>query len=240
MKKAIVLLTAILLMFGSTVYASDIDSDVIRPTTRLNTHSIPVKPIEHITVVKGDKDSGDYEEVLKEQDIPMGEAMPEAEYITLNGTSLSSEELLQDKKALVIHFFTAANPNAAKELSVLTQLESLYGDQAAFLALDYDLEESEEDLDELLNNGEEMAWVALEEGWILSDVIPFEDFSCTVILDQNGELVFYQEYELSETEELKPALDAILAEDYEGGYQELHLYADEQEHFNTEEPESYN
>ena len=110
----------------------------------------------------------------------------------------------------------------------------------AFLALDYNLEESAEDLDELVNNGEKVVDVALEEGWVLSDVIPFEDFSCTVILDKNGELVFYQEYELSETDELKAALDAILAEDYEGGYQELHLYAQEQEHFNPEEPESDN
>ena len=240
MKKIIALFTIILFMLGSTVYASDIDSDVIRPTTRLNTQTTPVKPIEHITVVKGDKDSGDYEEVLKEQDIPMGEDMPEAQYTTLDGTSLSSEELLKDKKALVIHFFMAANPNAAQELSVLTQLEAVYGDQAAFLALDYNLEESAEDLDELVNNGEKVVDVALEEGWVLSDVIPFEDFSCTVILDKNGELVFYQEYELSETDELKAALDAILAEDYEGGYQELHLYAQEQEHFNPEEPESDN
>ena len=159
----------------------------------------------------------------------MAKKMPETSYTTIDGESADIAAILKDKDAIVIHFFSTESPYAEEEFPILAQLKETYGDQAAFLALDYDLEDTEEDLKDIMDLNQGAIDIALEDGWVLSDIIPFEDYSCTVVLDKNGNLVFYQDYAIKDADVLKAVFDAILADDYEEGYQEIHQFAEEPE-----------
>ena len=158
--------------------------------------------------------------------VPIGEILPGVTYTTIDGETFDTAEVLKEKKALLINFFRVSCPYCVEEFPLLNELAEEYGDQAAFLALDSDMYDIEENVREVRDQNSISFPVARELEWYLSDMIPYEGYPCTIILDKTGALVFYQDYVLKDRDALKEVFDTILAEDYEGGFEQVNAYKD--------------
>ena len=210
MKKVLVLLSAVLLIAcSSPVFASEVDPHTFRPTR-----------------IFGAKDivQDQPEDESETYSIPMGQVMPEVSYTTVDGETFDTAQILKDKKAILINFFQVSCPYCIQEFPVFNDLAKAYGDQVAFLALDSNMYDAPEDIAEVRDQNSITFPVAQETEWVLSDIIPYEGYPSTIVLDKNGALVFYRDYSISSVDELKEVFDAILAEDYASGFEKTDLF----------------
>jgi len=225
MKKLILLIfAAVLAVCSISVSASEADSNTERPTALYDgSKAYMQKKAASDTLTPG---------------VPMGQEMPEVSYVTLDGATFDTAQVLKEKKAVLINFFRVQCPFCVEEFPIFNELMEEYGDQAAFLALDSSMYDSPEDIKELRDQIGIKIPVAQETEWVLSDIIPYEGYPCTVVLDKNNTLVFYQDYALASADNLKEVFDAILAEDYEGGYEQIHEYSEIEAAFYADDTEA--
>jgi len=160
-------------------------------------------------------------------EIPMGEVLPGASYTTIDGEPFDTAEVLKEKKAIFINFFRVTCPFCTEEFPLFNELAAEYGDRVGFLALDSNTYDTEDEIKALRDEHQLTFPVAQESKWILSDIIPYDGYPCTVVLDKNGALVFYQDYIIEDTDEIKGVFDTILADDYESGFVKAHVYDEE-------------
>ena len=158
--------------------------------------------------------------------VPMGEHIPDMSFTTLSGEHFDTAEILQEKQAILINFFRVSCPFCIEEFPILEHLQEIYGDQVAFLALDSSLYDSAEEVEELQDEYQITLDIALEGTWTLSKIIPYDGYPCTIVLDKNGDLVFYQDYSFEDETELAETFDCLLAEDYKSGYRKMNSYED--------------
>lgn len=159
--------------------------------------------------------------------IPMGEVLPGASYTTIDGETFDTAQVLKEKKAIVINFFRVTCPFCVEEFPLFNELAAEYGDRVGFLALDSNTYDTEDEVKALRDENKIAFPVAQELKWVLSDIIPYAGYPCTVVLDKNGALVFYQDYVIREADEIKEVLNTILADDYESGFVKAHVFEEE-------------
>ena len=156
--------------------------------------------------------------------VPMGQVIEGASFTTIDGETFDTDQALKEKKALLINFFMVSCYACMEEFPLFNDLAEIYGDQVAFLALDSNGYDTEDEIRELRDELGIDLPIAQELEWQLSEQIPYIGYPCTIVLDKNGTLVFYQDYGIDSADELVEMFDEILAEDYEGGYEVCHSY----------------
>ena len=212
MKKIVILLSAVLLIACSIPVFAASDS---------------VHRFERPKGILGKAAAQDQEDAQSQDEaIPIGEILPEVSYTTIDGETFDTAEALKEKKALLINFFQVSCPYCVEEFPLLNELAEEYSDQAAFLALDSNMYDAEEAVSEFRDQNSISFPVAQELEWELSDMIPYDGYPCTIILDKNGAMVFYQDYVIRDKDEMKEVFDTILAEDYEDGFERVHAFND--------------
>ena len=166
-------------------------------------------------------------------EVPMGETFPDFSVETIAGDTFSLADALEDKDAVLIFFFRDGCPSCTDEFAFLNSLYEALGDRAAFIGLD----SQEQDSPEVIRAIQEKASVAFplakEIPLQASAFVPYDAYPCTVIVDRYGELVFYQDYAVSDTADpkvqpvtLDEVFRTILADDYGGNCSVCQRYDD--------------
>ena len=159
--------------------------------------------------------------------VPMGETVPDFTVETVDGSTFNLQDTLKEKKAVLINFFGVSCPFCIEEFPLFNDLSEKYNDQVAFIALDPNIGfDMKEDIEELQEEFDIQIPLALEEGMILSDFIPYVGTPCTVVIDSEGKLVLYQDYAFDDEKILEEAFKEILSDDYKGGYSFINQFED--------------
>ena len=144
----------------------------------------------------------------------LGQPFPDFTVTDTQGNTFTLSEALKDHEAALINIWATWCPPCEAEMPILNEVYEQYGDQAAFIALSYDADDTMEKIEAYRASHGISFPMGRDEGASLYQYLGRQGVPTTVIVDRFGNAVFLRVGSFFDAGEVRRVLEAFLGDGY--------------------------
>ena len=144
----------------------------------------------------------------------LGQPFPDFTVTDTQGNTFTLSEALKDHEAALINIWATWCPPCEAEMPILNEVYEQYGDQAAFIALSYDADDTMEKIEAYRASHGISFPMGRDEGASLYQYLGRQGVPTTVIVDRFGNAAFLRVGSFFDTGEVRRVLEAFLGDGY--------------------------